>query len=118
MRRIVLRLLTLRADNTFEPVPNTEVIVEDLEPSQRALVLLESLVRLGVVRRQRHSLKMEEYTLQPLARLNNWPSLQRWMEQRKRFRNLADDILIKQEGLASSEKVRPIVLASRFIRGR
>lgn len=118
VRRIVLRLLTLRADNTFETVPNTEVIVEDLEPSDRALVLLESLVRLGVVRRQRHSLKVEEYTLQSLARLDNWPSLQRWMEQRKRFRNLADDTLIKQEGQASTEKIRPLVLASRFIRGQ
>ncbi len=75
-------------------------------------------MRLGVVRRQRHSLKLEEYTLQSLARLNNWPSLQRWMEQRKRFRNLADDTLLKQEGEVSHEKVRPIVLLGRFVKGK
>ncbi len=93
VRRIVLRLLNLRKDLLFETIPNTRVLLESLEPTDRASELLSNLVRLGVVRRLRHSLEFEEYTLQSLDRLKKWSSLQAWMDERRDFRVKAEESL-------------------------
>ena len=49
-RRLVLRLLALREDGSFEVVLSASGVSEDLEPQERAQEILEELVRLGVVR--------------------------------------------------------------------
>ena len=47
-RRLVLRLLALREDGSFEVVLSASGVCEDLEPQERAQEILEELVRLGV----------------------------------------------------------------------
>jgi hypothetical protein len=52
-RRLVLRLVALREDGTFEVVPSAGGLCEDLVPEERAEVVLSGLVKLGVVRSTR-----------------------------------------------------------------
>ncbi len=88
-RRLVLRLINLRADGTFEAIPTTRIILESLEPYERAKELLAELIKLGVVRTLRETAEFKEFALQPLDRLKCWESLQEWKLQRLRFRELA-----------------------------
>ena len=49
-RRLVLRLVTLREDGSFEVVLSASGVSEDLAPQDRAEEVLAELVRLGLVR--------------------------------------------------------------------
>ena len=88
-RRLVLRLLALREDGSFEVVLSASGVSEDLEPLERAREILEQLIRLGVVRSTRNPSGYEEFALGSAELLKRWPRLQAWMGERKRFREKA-----------------------------
>lgn len=112
---IVLRLVTLKNSGEFEAVPGTQLVLEGLPEPELARSFLDKLVRLGVVRRQRRSLDLEEYSLQSLARLRKWTSLALWMQERKQFRDSAQEVLIQLQQ-ADRRKIQPIVHLVRLVR--
>ena len=88
-RRLVLRLLALREDGSFEVVSSASGVSDDLEPQDRAQEVLVELVKLGVVRSTRNPAGYEQYALESSELLNRWPRLRGWMDERKRFRQKA-----------------------------
>jgi WD40 repeat protein/tetratricopeptide (TPR) repeat protein len=88
-RRLVLRLVSLREDGSFEVVPSASGVCDDLAPQDRAEKVLAELVRLGVVRSIRNPSGYEEFALRSVELLTRWRRLQEWMAQRKRFRHKA-----------------------------
>jgi len=85
-RRLVLRLVTLREDGSFEVVSSASGVCEDLAPQNRAKKVLAELVRLGVVRSTRNPSGHEEFALGSAELLKRWRRLKDWMDERKRFR--------------------------------
>ena len=112
----VLRLMTLNKDGKFEIVPSSQLSLEGLPDVERAKEFLEKLVRLGVVRRQRRSIDLEEYTLPSLERLGKWDSLNKWMRIRKAFRDSAKSRLAWQLAITERSTNKPLLSMFRSVR--
>jgi WD40 repeat protein/tetratricopeptide (TPR) repeat protein len=95
-RRLVLRLVGLREDGSFDVLPSASGICEDLAPQDQARRVLAELVRLGVVRRTRSPSGHEEITLRSAELIKRWPRLQEWMAERKRFRQKAKEWALRR----------------------
>jgi WD40 repeat protein/tetratricopeptide (TPR) repeat protein len=91
VRRILLRLLRLRNNDTFEAVPATDALFEDLDEQANVDAVLAKLAQLGVVRIRPDSSGRREITLRSLDLIDHWPLLHQWAEQRRRFRHIAAD---------------------------
>jgi hypothetical protein len=89
-RRILLRLVKLREDNTtFEVRPSMSDVCADLDPRDRADEVLAELVKLGVVRVIRNAAGPDEVALRSPEMLSRWPRIKEWMGERKEFRQKA-----------------------------
>ncbi len=90
-RRLVLRLMRLRENGTFELTPATESVCEGLEPRERVAQVLTHLCSLGVVRIAGDWSGRREFTLRSPDLIDQWPRLQKWTAARKQFRQKATE---------------------------
>jgi WD40 repeat protein/tetratricopeptide (TPR) repeat protein len=88
-RTIVLRLMRLRDDDTFEPVAATSSVYEDLEPIEVALNVVNKLAEVGIIRFDSDDSGRREITLRSFDLLQNWPRLREWEAKRREFRSMA-----------------------------
>jgi WD40 repeat protein len=92
-KRIVLRLVKLRddKDNTIEVCASANGVCDDLNPRDRAELVLADLIKLGVVRTVRTDAGQDEVALRSPALIDRWDLLRNWIADRKAFRRKATD---------------------------
>jgi hypothetical protein len=106
VRRVLLRMVRLGADNQTVLTPVRRESLDDLEPRERVDALLDDLVRLGVVRRTSCIDQGAEFGLRSSELLESWAFLKDALEMRKKLRARAETWHAQAKHLSRSEQFR------------